>query len=265
MLPRWSSQLSVALAPTAVDGALWSGGWSARPRRHVNLLCSTAGDAPEWRPALDTLGGWVKALGLKRMPVRVVLSNHFVRYMVVPWTRGVAGRSERLGLARHLFRQNFGEAAADWNVQLSSGRYGESALACAVDEGLLAGLRESFAPGKLKCSSVQPLLAFVFNRFRKQIGDDAYLLVVEPGRLCCAVIHAGQWRALHTAQRPADMSIARLIERQLGLMAVDARMPVYVFDATGEGVAKGARGRWRALVPSGPRRVDPTLLLLEAA
>lgn len=262
---RWSEQLSVCLAPTGMTGALWGRGWSSQPARHVTLKCTPDPSAPTWRPALDALGGWVRELRLKRVPARVLLSNHFVRYVVVPWTSGLTKREERLGMARHLFRQTFGEGAAGWNVQLASGGYGQSTLACAVEEELLAGLRGAFAEGKLSCRSTQPLFAFAFNRYRKQIGDNACLVVLEPGRLCCAVVRKGQWQSVLVSRRPDDIPTVRLIERQLRLMALDVRVPVFVFDAVGEEAVPEDKGRWRWLAARERHRSAPALTLVGAA
>lgn len=263
---RWSEQLSVSLAPAELGGALWGRGWSPRPARHVVVKCPPDADAPGWRPALETLGGWVRELRVRRVPVRVLLSNHFVRYLVVPWATGLARRDERIGLARHLFRQNFGEAAAGWSIQLASAGYGQAALACAVEDELLAALRAQFAQSKLHFRSAQPLFALAFNRFRAQIGDDACLAVLEPGRLCCAIVRQGQWQSVLSARRPPDMPTAALIERQLRLLALDPKVPVFVFDLVGVDAAQAANrrfnGRWRWFAPRALQRVDPALALL---
>lgn len=263
---RWSEQLSVSLAPAVVGGALWRRGWSPQPARQVVLKCPSDGAAPGWRPALEALGGWVREQRMRRVPVRVLLSNHFVRYLVVPWSSGLSRRDERLGLARHLFRQTFGEAAAGWSIQLASAGYGQAALASAVDDELLVALRAAFAQSKLECRNVQPLFAIAFNRFRAQIGDDACLTVLEPGRLCCAIVRQGQWQSVLSARRPSDMPVAQLIDRQLRLMALDPRVPVFVFDPVGDDAAQGVNGRcnerWHWLAPRTRQRVDPALALL---
>ena len=261
---RWSEQLNISLAPTAVGGALWGRGWSSQPARHVVLQCPSDAAAPAWRPALEALGGWVRELRVRHVPVRVLLSNHFVRYLVVPWTSGLSRRDERLGMARHLFRQTFGDAATGWNIQLAGAGYGQAALACAVEDELLVALRAAFAQSKLECRSAQPLFALAFNRFRAQIGDDACLIVLEPGRLCCAVVRKGQWQSVLSARRTPDMSTARLIDRQLRLMALDTRVPVFVFDPMGEDAAQDTKGRWRWLAPRTRQRGDPAMALLGA-
>ncbi len=59
----------------------------------------------------------------ERMNVTVVLSNHFVRYAVVPFDSAVSGASEEeLALARFHFTKIHGERAKGWEVRMSEGR-----------------------------------------------------------------------------------------------------------------------------------------------
>jgi hypothetical protein len=156
-------------------------------------------DAAEpWRGALERL----KAKPLpKRAEVTVILSNHFVRYAVVP-DDSAATDDEALALARFHFTKIHGERAKGWEVRLSDG------LACAIDAALLAGLKGMFP----KLASVQPALMAAYNGARKRIArEGAWLVLAEAERVCVARLGAERWASVHNA-RESDWE--RTLERE---------------------------------------------------
>jgi hypothetical protein len=157
-------------------------------------------DAAEpWRGALERLKGrtWPK-----RAEVSVILSNHFVRYVVVPG-ESAASEDEELALARFHFAKIHGERAKGWEVRVSDG------LACAIDAGLLAELRR-IVP---RLVSVQPSLMAAYNGARKRIPrEGAWLVLAEEQRVCLARIGAERWASVHNA-READWEHALERER----------------------------------------------------
>jgi len=49
----------------------------------------------------------------------VILSNHFLRYALVPWRAELADAKEDLSFARHCFTKVYGKAAQQWKLRLS--------------------------------------------------------------------------------------------------------------------------------------------------
>lgn len=231
MSPRWTDRVNVALAPRAAACAVWSRGWSAQPRARSVLPCRPDPQAPTWRPAVDVLRKWVKKRARNNAEVRVVLSNHFLRYQVVPWQADLSGRAERKVLAQRLFQETYGDHVGSWHVQLGALTYGRPALACAIDREFYDALIAVFAGTSLRLGALQPLLMVAFNQLLSQIGNDACLFVREPGRLCCAVVRAGQWHAIHALRIGADADVERLIKRQISVLGLGPEVPVLVFDA----------------------------------
>lgn len=148
------------------------------------------GEMP-WHSAVNTLGLALPSLVKHRMEVQVTLSNHFMRYLLVPWIDKMSDEEE-LVFARHCFRETYGEAADSWTVRISPGRAGAASLASAVDTGLLDGLRGSLGQQGLDIKSIQPHLMVAFNSCKASLkGRTAWVALLEPGNLCLAVLQHG--------------------------------------------------------------------------
>jgi hypothetical protein len=146
-----------------------------------SIACDPALGSQPWHGALEAL----QALKIVE-PATVVLSNHFVRYALVPWSDALSGEAEEQAYVRHHFTKIHGERAKSWT--LSFGENGKEArLAAAIDAELLAELKRAL-PG---LASVQPYLMAAINRSRALIPKDgAWLALVEAGRACIA-LHSG--------------------------------------------------------------------------
>ena len=159
-----------------------------------------------WRGALETLAKQLSGLS-RRTQVTVVLSNHFVRYAVVPRQDGAASAEEELALARFHFAKIHGERARSWEVRLSGD------LACAIDAALLSELKQLFSKHQgVRLVSVQPALMSAYNRARRRIPRaGAWLVLAEPERVCLARLAARGWAWVHNGR---DTEWRQLIERE---------------------------------------------------
>jgi hypothetical protein len=157
-----------------------------------------------WQGALEDLTGRIAGLRT-RVDVSVVLSNHFVRYAVLP--EQDATPEEELALARFMFAKIHGERAKAWEVRVSE------QLACAIDAALLEGLKACFPKsGKARLVSVQPYLMAAFNRARRRIPPEgAWLLLAERGRTCLARLARRGWASVYSGPETEG---EELIERE---------------------------------------------------
>ncbi len=239
----WPERLLIGLAPDRVD-LLRLGRW---PHRSVvdrtSLSCTpVAGQAP-WAAALQTLdsalqsttqtgasanAGVMPAAMSAGASVTVILSNHFMRYLVLPWQPALTRSNELATLARLRFEQVHGAAVADWTVQLADAGYGAPLLACAVDTGLIAGLKSLMEQHGLRLRSMQGLLMAAFNQHRQVLAQaaaaasaeqPAALALIEPGRLCVALLAGGQWLSVSTRRIGADAG--PVIEQELAALQAD--------------------------------------------
>ena len=159
-----------------------------------------------WQGALEELGRRLAALR-GRADVTVVLSNHFVRYAVLPDRGGAASADEELALARFHLAKIHGDRAKVWEVRVSDG------LACAIDAALLEALKACFkAAGKARLVSVQPYLMAAYNRARNRIPrEGAWLVLAESGRTCLARLAARGWAWVHNSR---ETDAEALLERE---------------------------------------------------
>ena len=143
---------------------------------------------------------------LKNTPcdVTLVLSNHFVRYTLVPENKSVSGAEEELAFARYCFNKIHGERSKGWEVRLTGSSSDPARVASAVDSGLLQAIRGCFpAGGKARLVSVQPYLMSAFNLCREIAGKYAtWLLLIEPERACLACFEGGRWVAVRNVSDP---------------------------------------------------------------
>lgn len=217
-------RLCIGLAPERVELALLAPGLrGAVVGETLARSCVPEPGAKPWAAALATLEQMLGEPVAKAGEARVTLSNHFVRYLVLPWDSGLLGADELQAAATQHFERVFGDAAAGWVLRVSPGEYGEPALACAIDRALLEALEACIgrAPGgRLRLAAVQPLLMTAFNHLRPQLARDAVLAVFEADCLALAVLREGRWQrvvARHAGQAPRS----RLIAQELALATAD--------------------------------------------
>lgn len=208
------------------------------------VACAPQAGAPDWADAVEMLGRAVDARRERGTRLTVVLSNHFVRYAVVPRETALSGEDEELTHARILFSRVHGEAVSGWDVRLASAAGTRARLASAVDRALLDALRERFPAGsRARLDSVRPWLVPAYNHMR---GEAAWLVLVEPGRACVACAPEGNWLTVRT---PAGDYLRQdswpaLLDRVL-LQCDAAPGEVRVRTASGSDFAPFASGRWR--------------------
>jgi len=163
------------------------------------IACDPAFGAESWQGAIAAL----KNVELPRKcRVTVVLSNHLVRYAVVPWSNALGTPAEEEAYVRHHFAKIHGERAKGWSLRASPGSGSGPRLASAIDKALLDELRTWLAgkPGA-QLVSVQPQLMAAFNRWRRAIpAGGAWLVLADEDRACVALHGGASWRAVHNGK-----------------------------------------------------------------
>jgi hypothetical protein len=161
------------------------------------IPCDPAFGREPWQGAVHAL----KNLDLPRGKATVILSNHFVRYALVPWSEALAGEAEEAAYVRHHFVRIHGERAKSWTFRATPAPSGAPRLCSAIDTNLLEELKSCFSKSKAKLVSVQPGLMAVFNRWRGSIpAAGAWLALVEPERACVGLHAKGHWQSVQNAR-----------------------------------------------------------------
>jgi hypothetical protein len=214
----------IGLAPESLALALLEG--TRRPRvaasrvvRYVPAL-----GVESWQSAVDSLREVAAELKDVKADVTVVLSNHFVRYALVPPGEGLDEGDEEAAYARYCFGKIHGARSKGWEVRMTGGTRGEERLASAIDSALLEAVHACFPPAKLRLASVQPYLMSAFNQWRATMeGESAWFLLVEPQRFCLALLQGGRWTAVRNSKAELDAPAqwAELLAREQRIVDCD--------------------------------------------
>ena len=256
-------RLLIGLAPDAVSLLRVSGGAKPRVLDRRKVECDPAAGGEPWEGAAAALTRLGEEIGKARARATVVLSNHFARYALVPWSEGLGKADEEAAFARYCFAKIHGERSKDWDLRLSPGPSGSTRVASAVDAPLLRAVGSAFS-ARAKLVSVQPYLMSAFNRARRQLASArAWLLLLEPGRACVARLEQGRWSAVRNSRAdPRDpQQWAGLLDRERHLAGGDpAGEEVYVHGARGwnEPSAKLDAWTFRNLLPAAVDGLAPT-------
>lgn len=234
MSPLSHEPLRVSLSPSRVS--LLSLGRGRRLLEGKVVACAPPeADEGAWAPAVRALREGLAELKAHPSGVTVVLSNHFIRYVLVPWNGQLDGDVEEAAYARHCFEQVYGGMASAWDIRFSPGAEGEAGVACAVDAALLAALDETMSAGGFKLRSVRPYLMAAFNLWRREFdGPLVWFVLAEEDRVCLATFKNGRWGDLQNqfadADWPTELSSQLARQRVLGNLDDEGRVYVCVPD-----------------------------------
>jgi hypothetical protein len=229
VLPSWRDEVRIALCPDRVTLARVSRRW--RPEvtaKHV-VHCSAAGTS-DWKPCLEALRQALPEPFLRNADASVVISNHFVRYAMVPWSEHLVSDDEKRAWVKHHFVELFGELAGATEYRWSDDRPDTACVASAVDGEFVSAIRAAFEPTSLRLRSVQPYLMAVFNRWKPHAKrNSAWFLVVESGRACIAAVANGEWRTITSKKIGLDWraELPLVLGREL-LLANDSSAPAVI-------------------------------------
>jgi len=231
----------------------------------IIVPCSSAGGSQPWRAALHALETSLLCFANGKTTATVILSNHFLRYTLVPWRAELADAEEELSFTRHCFAKVYGKAAQQWDLRLSQEAPEMPRLASAVDTELLDGLRGMFDGAGIPLRSIQPQLMAAFNGFRGRVQqNNAWLAMLEPGNLCLALLQKGHWSRVRSMRIDSDWreALPLILERE-ALLADDPAVPheVYVWNVEPGDAALPKIDPWQfhALMPAAASAHDGRL------
>lgn len=231
MSPSFSSELRIVLCPDRVILLGLGKGLRRKVTHQAILPCAPMPGMPAWRPALAALEQWLGANKTGRAKVTVILSNHFVRYALMPFSDEVASSAEEQMLAQILLEDTYGDLAKQWCLKISGGGYREPRLVAAVDAELPEAIAAAFASGPLRLNAISPYLMTAFNCFRKQLqGADGLFAVAEPGQVVMVTFRNGQWAGVRRMPLNGEPEqLPDLLQREALIGGLDTgTVPVYL-------------------------------------
>jgi hypothetical protein len=219
----------IALLPHQVAMVRIARGLTPRVIDCKSIPCPEPLEAANWAAPVEALRELLAHPNVDKGDAALILSSHFTRYLVLPWSAELVTHAEQLEFARARFAQVYGQVAHDWSIVMNPAPAGAGRLCAAVDQALVVALTNAVAASALRLASVQPALMALFNEWRRRIGDDAWLVIAEQGRLLLAWISGGAWRSVRV--RPlngAQVRLARLLEQERLLLSADGGQKVFM-------------------------------------
>lgn len=179
MLLPWSKQTVIAIADDGIA--------IKQPNKNAVPITAASTDS---RITFDALLSALTpcASTLKNTQVRVIISNHFVRYTVLPWQQGVNTRADWLAIAEHTFRKQYGAITQDWTIRVNLTTADTPVVASAIDQSLQTALTQIAESLNFKLQAIEPLLMAVSAHHK---NNDS-LLIAEPERLLLCELDHGE-------------------------------------------------------------------------
>jgi hypothetical protein len=153
VLPLWRNKVRIVLCKDRLIILHYQGG--RRPRIHSKQVYPYTGLESGWQPLLGLLESVLKGKDWKQADTMVVLSNHFVRFLVLPWNEAMLSGDEKMALVQHRFDEVYGEASSSWDFRLNEGSFGTPSIACAIPQKLLGQLKALFEASPLRLKDGQ--------------------------------------------------------------------------------------------------------------
>lgn len=206
-------------------------------RRSESLLvpgpsdAASAASADAWVPSLQCMARAFASLHARGAGVRLLVSDHFSRYALVPWSESLVSDAERLAFARTVFKQLFGTMADTWAISLDDQPAGQPSIACAIDRDLLDSVREVCAANRLRLLSAAPLFSDRYNRHRRKFDARAFCVAhLEPGRMTLAFRGASGWLGIRTVrmQEAGTAELAAGLRQEAAAIGAPAGGPLFL-------------------------------------
>jgi hypothetical protein len=243
----WRDRLYIALSPERVTLARVGRGLHAQLGARQSIVCGEGG----WE---DVLAEALRKPEWSNTVATVILSNHLLRYQVVPW-REQLDNAEVEALMRHTFSEVYGPVASGWELRWHSDKPATPWLASAVEQALLARVQAILAETKIRLYSVQPYLMTAFNHWRNEFkGGQQWFVLGEPERACICLIRDGSWVSVGNYRIDQDRvqeNLQVLLEREVVLSGCHEMPQDMLMLAPDDwGLVKGVR-RLQAPLPAG--------------
>lgn len=226
----------------------WRGWRTAVVQKSLVRTEAKAG-ASSWRAELGLLEGLLSE-ARRGLPLSITLSNHYMRYRLVPAPPLSMHGKDVQALMQHCFRETYGDAVDGWQIHANPMPDRGDVVACAVDKALMEGLQAATGKSGLKLVSAQPYFMNGFNAARKNIGGTAACFVqVEPGRIMLGTMRDKNWLGLRavTATPQWEEELPAHIEREILLAGWEDASPAVFLHApeAAQSVEQKNTQRWK--------------------
>jgi hypothetical protein len=242
--PLWRDEIGIYLAPHKLAMTRLARGVSPKSVGEANWTNELADDT-HWSNALNALDALLSRSEWQGAVARIVISDHWVRYAMVPFSDALSGAAERQAHARHVLNGIYGEVVSQWAVTLADSRPGQAQVACALPASLLEELQLMLSRHRIPLKSLQPQLVSAYNHWRTRLPESgAWFVSIEQGSLAAARLGSGSWDRVHSVRIGADWAIELRRLQTFGRLASTQAQEgrVYVDAPAALRIAAGASG-----------------------
>jgi hypothetical protein len=241
VLRQWFKPITLALSADGI--ALRAAGQLPR------MLTSASAKLPTSELLLKAFADALQDEALQKSGkrIRLVLSNHFVRYSVLPWQAEIISREDWLAIARHDFRKRYGVVAERWKICVSLNGFGQNVVAAAIDESLIDGLSGIAQEHGCKLVAIEPFLMAVLKHYPAG-NDKHWLLIAEPERVLLCEMADNQWQRFSVIAPPHQQELEQallLVQRSLNSVEPEKR-PAHILNCSAPLLTSAASAEWRS-------------------
>lgn len=241
MLRRWFEPITLALGTDGI--AMRIAGQSPRMLTDASAKLSTN----EHLLSAFSAALQEETLQNANKRIRLVVSNHFVRYTVLPWQQEVMSRQDWTAIAEHDFRKRYGAVAEAWKVCVSLNGYGKNVVASAIDQDLIDGLNNIALECNCKLVTIEPFLMAAVKQCLLS-DDQQWLLISEPERVLLCEMDNQQWLRFSVISPPHQQEVEQaiqLIHRSMNSVEHERR-PISILNCSAPALSSAATGEWRS-------------------
>lgn len=207
MSPLWRDEIGAYMAPHKLALTRLARGVRPKTVGSTGWVNDVPGDT-HWSAVLSALDALLGKKDWQGALLRLVVSDHWVRYAMVPYAASLSGAAERLAHARHVLAGIYGEVVGEWTVTLADSRPGAAQLACGMPNALIEDVRNVMARREVQLASLQPQLVSAYNHWRDRLPDGgAWFVSIEQGSLAAARLAHGGWDRVHSVRIGANWTV----------------------------------------------------------
>ena len=224
MLQQWRKPVSIALTPEGIT--INSGSKPSFIAVQAEMLAGPS----SWGPVLTELANNTAKIAVRR--VKFILSNHYIRYAVLPWQAGIFSQQDWQSLAENHMRILYGDVINSWKTSVAMQGYGQPLVISAIDHLLLEGLEELASQSNWKIDVVEPAFITISNHYHHTIKKNAWLMMIEPQRILLAEIVNDAVVRFSVVFPPIGLETnesIKLLKRELNRQNINVESTVYLF------------------------------------
>lgn len=168
--------------------------------------------------------------------IRVIFSNHYNRYVLMPWNASLTSHAEVTGYAKLLMEEHFGGAASNWRLGINSLVFESATLVSGVEQTLIDELERVFIADNLSLVAAIPLQILAINHAiaylkRNKLEPDCWLVCIESQRLVLALIVKNECRLIQNFAVDVDIEkqMCLALQRAVVITRFERDVPILRF------------------------------------